>query len=77
VLDEALIREAAARMGRPHRHTVQMLDRWTRKNSKEGTSILMDRGSSRLDDEYDLVALRVPEDQDYLRQLRGALAHKS
>jgi hypothetical protein len=32
----------------------------------ETTSILMDRGSSRLDDEYDLVALRVPEDQDYL-----------
>jgi hypothetical protein len=66
-LDDALIREEAiARMGRPHRHTVQTLDKWTRKNSKEGTSILMDRGSARLDDEDDLVALRIPEDQDYL-----------
>jgi hypothetical protein len=26
----------------------------------------MDKGSSRLDDEEDLVALRIPDDQDYL-----------
>jgi hypothetical protein len=42
------------------------LDKWTRKNSKEGTSILMDKGSSRLDGEEVLVALWILDDQDYL-----------
>jgi hypothetical protein len=55
--------------GRPHRHTVRTLDKWTRKNSKEGTSILMDKSSSRLDGEEDLVPLWIPDDQDYLIRL--------
>jgi hypothetical protein len=42
------------------------LDKWTRKNSKEGTSILMGKGNSRLDGEEVLVALWIPDDQDYL-----------
>jgi len=67
VLDNALIREEAiANMGRPHRCTVRTLDKWTWKNSKEGTSILMDKGSSRLDGEEVLVALWILDDQDYL-----------
>jgi hypothetical protein len=67
VLDNALIREEAiANMGRTHRHTVQTLDKWTRKNSKEGTSIMMDKSSSRLDGEEDLVAFWILDDQDYL-----------
>jgi hypothetical protein len=54
-------------MGRPHRHTVQALDKWTRKDSKMGSSILTDKeGATRLDDEDDLVALRIPADQDWL-----------
>jgi hypothetical protein len=67
VLDDALIREEAIEnMGRPYTHTVRTLDKWTKKKSKEGTSILMDKGSLRLGNEEDLVALRTPDDQDYL-----------
>lgn len=67
MLADALIREEAiANMEKPHRHMVWTLDKWTKKNSKEGTSILMDKGSLRLGNEEDLVALRIPDDQDYL-----------
>lgn len=63
-LDEALIlEERVAKLGRPHRNTVQALDNWTKRL---GPSILTDHGAERLRDQNDLIAPKTPPDHDWL-----------